>query len=262
MVLDPCTLGRPYHLLDDVLQDIKRRIDHSFHERFNVRRGTNFVVTDLSIAAVRPREGAVWRTYACDQGPISVRCDRPLLLALLACHYGAPLDEATLTIRGPETGTERRFATQQHTALLTAFASAMFGDQTQTFSSCGDILPGPGVRVLRMTISDTLCELSGEVEFALDETWLDHLFARLDAQHLRPTRDSPSSDVCIPITMSVHMLSKDVHLDELLRMRPGDVLPIRLPDTVDVLVNDVRLYRATVAEHQSALWITSFEPME
>nr|WP_261320244.1 FliM/FliN family flagellar motor C-terminal domain-containing protein [Burkholderia sp. AU32357] len=62
--------------------------------------------------------------------------------------------------------------------------------------------------------------------------------------------------------MSVHVLSKNMRLDELLRMRPGDVLPVRLPDTVDVLVNNVRLYRAALAEHQGALWITSFEPVE
>lgn len=264
VVLDPCTLGRPYHLLEDVLQDIKRRIDHSLHERFNLRRGTRFVVTGLSVAAMRSRNAAVWRTYACNHGQISVRCDRALLLALLACHYDTSLDEAVpnAPAPAPETGAERRFAAQQHTALLTAFASAMLGDQAEPFLPSGDVLPGPGVRVLRMTISDPLRNVGGDVEFALDDRWVDHLFARLDAQHVRPAPDSAPANVCIPVTMSVHVLSKDMRLDELLRMRPGDVLPVRLPDTVDVLVDNVRLYRAALAEHQGALWITSFEPVE
>ncbi|WP_334042201.1 FliM/FliN family flagellar motor C-terminal domain-containing protein [Burkholderia ambifaria] len=262
MVLDPCTLGRPYHLLEDVLQDIKRRIDQSLHERFNLRRGTSFVVTELSVAAMRSRNAAVWRTYACNHGQISVRCDRGLLLTLLACHYGTSQDEAVPTAPAPETGAERRFAAQQHTALLAAFASAMLGDQAEPFLPSGDIPPGPGVRVLRMTISDRLRKVGGDVEFALDDTWLDHLFARLDSQHLRPAPDSAPAHVCIPVMMSVHLLSKNMRLDELLRIRPGDVLPVRLPDTVDVLVNTVRLYRAALAEHQGALWITSFEPVE
>lgn len=262
VVLDPCTLGRPYHLLEDVLQDIKRRIDHSLHERFNLRRGTSFVVTEISIAAMRSRHAAVWRTYACNHGQISVRCDRELLLALLACHYGTSLDEAVPAAPARETGAERRFSTQQHTALLTAFASAMLGDQAEPFSPNGDILPGPGVRVLRMTISDRLRKVGGDVEFALDDMWLDHLFARLDAQYLRPAPDSAPANLSIPVTMSVHVLSKNMRLDELLRMQPGDVLPVRLPDAVDVLVNNVHLYRAALAEHQGALWITSFEPVE
>ncbi|WP_193727244.1 flagellar motor switch protein FliM [Burkholderia sp. BE17] len=261
-VLDPCTLGRPYHLLDEVLQDIKRKIDYSFHERFNLRRGTSFVTSHFSIAAIRSRDASGWHTYTCNQGQIAVRCDRKLLLALLASHYDTPLDEVTLNAPGPETGAERRFAAQQHTALLAAFATAMIGDQAEPFSPCAASMPGPGVRILRMTVSDHLHNLAGNIEFALDDMWLGHLFARLDAQHQRPAPDSRPATACIPVTLSVRLLTKDMRLDDLLRMSPGDVLPVRLPDTADVLVDDVRLYRAALAEQQGALWITSFEPVE
>ncbi len=272
LVLDPCTLGRPYHLLDEVLQDIKRRIDHTFHERFNLRRGANFVTSHITIAAMLPRDAGGWRTYACSQGQVAVRCDRKLLLALLACHYDTPLDEATLAAPGPETGTERRFAAQQHINLLSAFAGAVLGANgangdaaAETFSPSADTMPGSGSRVLRLTIEDRSRNLAGDVEFALDDTWLAHLFARLDAQRPRQTAsasDGTPANVRIPVTLSVRMLTKDMRLDDLLRMGPGDVLPVRLPDTADVLVNDVRLYRAALAEQQGALWITSFELVE
>jgi len=265
VVLDPCTLGRPYHLLDEVLQDIKRRIDHTFHERFNLRRGTNFVTSHIAIAAIRPRDAAGWRTYASEHGQIAVRCDRTLLLALLACHYNTPLDEATLAAPGPETGTERRFAAQLDATVLSAFAAAVIGEQTQAFPPVADALPSPTARTLRITIEDRTRHLRGELEFALNEAWLAHLFARLDAQRLRPTpsaSDGTPANVRIPITLSVRMLTKDMRLEDLLRMGPGDVLPVRLPDTADVLVDNVRLYRAALAEQQGAMWITSFELVE
>ncbi|WP_175885475.1 FliM/FliN family flagellar motor C-terminal domain-containing protein [Burkholderia sp. BCC0044] len=265
VVLDPCMLGRPYHLLGDVLQDIRRRIDHTFHERFNLRRGTQFVSTRIAISAIMPRDAAGWRTYVSSHGQIAVRCDRTLLLALLACHYDTPLDEATLAAPGPETGTERRFAAQHHTALLAAFAAVAIGDQVEPFSPSADTPPGPGARVLRVTIEDRPRQLAGDIEFALDDTWLDHLFARLDAQCPRPAPPAPDGappGVSIPVTLSVRMLSRDMLLDDLLRIAPGDVLPVRLPDTADVLVNDVRLYRAAVAEQRGALWITSFALVE
>ncbi len=265
VVLDPCTLGRPYHLLDEVLQDIKCKIDHTFHERFNLRRGTDFVTSHIAIAAILPRDAIGWRTYACSQGQVAVRCERKLLLALLASHYDTPLDEAALAAPGPETGTERRFAAQQHINLLAAFASAVMGDAAETFSPSADTMPGSGSRVLRLTIEDRSRNLAGNVEFALDETWLARLFSRLDAQRPRQpasAHDGTAANVRIPVTLSVRMLTKDMRLDDLLRMGPGDVLPVRLPDTADVLVNDVRLYRAALAEQQGALWITSFELVE
>lgn len=265
MVLDPCTLGRPYHLLDEILQDIKRRIGHTFHERFNLRRGTNFVASHIAITAIRPRDAAGWRTYTSDHGQLAVRCERTLLLALLACHYNTPLDDAALAAPGPETGTERRFAAQLHATVLDAFAAAVVGDPAQPFPPAADTLPAPTARALRITIEDRTRNLSGELEFALDEAWLSRLFARLDAQRLRPTppaSDGTPANVRIPVTLSVRMLTKDMRLDDLLRVNPGDVLPVRLPDTADVLVNGVRLYRAALAEQQGAMWITSFELVE
>ena len=184
---------------------------------------------------------------------------------MYSCHYDTPLDHATLTAPGPETGTERRFAAQLHATVLGAFAAAVIGEQTESFPPVADTLPAPTARALRIRIEDRTRNLAGELEFALDDAWLAHLFARLDAQRLRPTSstsDGTPANVRIPVTLSVRMLTKDMRLEDLLRMGPGDVLPVRLPDTADVLAGNVRLYRAALAEQQGAMWITSFELVE
>lgn len=268
VVLDPCTLGRPYHLLNDVLHDIERKINHALHERFNLRRGAHFVATQATITALLPRDAAGWHAYASEHGQIAVRIGRQLLLALLACHYDTPLDAATLAAPGPETGTERRFATQLHGALLGTLASAIApaaATAEPTFTAAADPHANPGARIVRIAIEDRKRDLTGELEFALDDAWLAHLFARLDAKRPRQAAwqpDGTPAKARIPVTLSVRMLTKDLRLDDLLRMSAGDVLPVRLPDTADVLAGDVRLYRAALAEQQGALWITAFEPVE
>jgi hypothetical protein len=47
-------------------------------------------------------------------------------------------------------------------------------------------------------------------------------------------------------------------LGRLLDLRPGEVLPVRLGAT-DVLIDDARLFTATVAERQGKLCLTSFK---
>lgn len=265
IVLDPCTLGRPYHLLDDVLHDVQRSIDHYFHERFNVRRATKFSATHIGISTFRPRDVAGWQTYTTGQGQIAVRTTRRLMLALLACHYDTPLDAAASAELGPESNTERRFAAQIHTALLAAFANAITSEPAGTFSLATDTTPGVGARVLRITIQEPARNLSGDLEFALDDAWLARLFARLDGQRPRATaalNDGTPAGTRIPMQLTVRMLTKDLPLDDLLKLQRGDVLPVRLPDTADVLVDDVRLYRAALAEQHGAVCITAFELVE
>ncbi|CAJ0819353.1 MULTISPECIES: FliM/FliN family flagellar motor switch protein [Ralstonia] len=265
IVLDPCTLGRPYHLLDDVLHEVQRCIDHYFHERFNLRRGTKFTATHIAIGAFRPRDAAGWHAYTSDNGAIAVRATRHLMLALLACHYDTPFDAAASADPGPESGTERRFAAQMHGALLTAFATAITGDRADAFSPTTDGSPSVGARVVRITIQEPARNLSGDLEFALDDAWLIRLFARLDAQRphaTTPVADGTPAGVRIPMQLTVRMLTKDMPLDDLLKLRSGDVLPVRLPETAEVLVGDVRLYRAALAEQQGAVCITAFEPVE
>lgn len=262
IVLDPCTLGRPYHLLGDVLQDVQRRIDHLLHERFNLRRGTHFCATRAVIAAIRQRDTAGWRAYASQDSQLHVRASRQLMLALLACHYDTPFHADTEP--GPETGTERRFAAHMHAALLGALASVVGDSEAQALAPAADTLPGAGARALRITIEDAARSLAGDIEFALDGAWLARLFARIDTQRKRApiTADGTPAGRRIPVCLTVRMLTKDMALDDLLRMRRGDVLPVRLPDTADVLVNDVRVYRGALAEQQGAVCITAFEPVE
>jgi flagellar motor switch protein FliM len=60
------------------------------------------------------------------------------------------------------------------------------------------------------------------------------------------------------LTLTARLLQQEMPLGRLLDLRPGEVLPVRLGAT-DVLIDDARLFTATVAERQGKLCLTSFK---
>ena len=65
----------------------------------------------------------------------------------------------------------------------------------------------------------------------------------------------------LPLTLQARLLEQELPLGTLLDLHVGDVLPVRL-GLADVLVDDSRLFKAAVAEHQGKLCLTSFEDAE
>ena len=61
----------------------------------------------------------------------------------------------------------------------------------------------------------------------------------------------------LQLRLQARLLSRRLTLGEVFDLRPGSVIPVSLQGT-DVLVKDVRLFTATVAEHKGKLWLTAF----
>jgi len=65
----------------------------------------------------------------------------------------------------------------------------------------------------------------------------------------------------LTLTRVARLLQKDIPLGQLADLHVGDVIPISL-GTTDVLIDDSRLFTATVAEHQGKLCLTSFADVD
>ena len=265
--LDPCTLGRPFHLLDDYLRRLVAHLDRLLQQRFNRRCDAAFHPGAAHVAAflAGTGEGAIWRGYRDDTGAVAVRIDRPLLLAMLDFHYG----EATRAGSGhadevPETETEHRFASALHLQFLDALSLCASGAAGR-FAADPVALPRAGHRIVRIELREQTLGLSGSIEFALDEAWLTRLFDCVVPQR---APSPPSADARVPlqrrlpVRIEAQIASRDLAFEDLLRLRVGDVLPIRPVTSAEVLVEGVRLYRASIAEQGGLLCLTFFEPAE
>ncbi|WP_414451078.1 FliM/FliN family flagellar motor switch protein [Burkholderia sp. 22PA0099] len=330
VVLDSCTLGRPFHLLDTFHQALQRRLARYLHARFNRRHGAALDVTGVSaVAAAAISDDAPWRAFVAARdahgglpggtsgddagdGRIAVRIERGLLIALLAWHYGDQPAAASAGLPA-ETETEQRFGAALALALADEFAACVAPLAAPGCMPCPSALPARparGAHVVRVNIvnrahqppvaheagtpdampkvPDTLDSaagtdrstdpdpvakpapsppIAGAIEFALDDRWLARLFASVAPRRGPPAKAAAAGadtalESRIPIRVTARMLTRDVSLDDVMRLAPGDVMPVRLPDTADVLVEGVCLYRAVVAEHGGTLCLTAFEEME
>jgi flagellar motor switch protein FliM len=57
------------------------------------------------------------------------------------------------------------------------------------------------------------------------------------------------------------LVSKEIPLAALFALKVGDVIPVSV-GRADVLLDESRLFTATVAEHKAKLCLTSFEDAE
>ncbi|MFC4762307.1 FliM/FliN family flagellar motor switch protein [Dyella koreensis] len=207
---------------------------------------------------------AAWRAYSTPGGSLAIRMDRCLLLAMLGYHYG---DKGAMKVDAtvPETETEQRFGVATGLALLEVLRSCAMTVAEGGLTPAPQRTPGTGDRVIRMEIEEGRLALSGILEIALDDASLGLIFAsasprRVTAAPVAKT-ETPLAER-LPVAMSARMLTKEVFLDDVMRLQTGDVMPVRLPDTAEVFVGDTLLFQAAVAEHGGSLCLTSFENAE
>ncbi|WP_240669195.1 FliM/FliN family flagellar motor C-terminal domain-containing protein [Dyella sp. M7H15-1] len=264
-VLDPCTLGRPFHLLEDFNQRLGRQLDRHLAGRFNHRHGAGFVINHVAIGSYVAGQGdASWRTYITPAGTLSVRLERRLLLAMLGYHYG---DKGAMKIdeNSPEIETERRFGAATGLALLDVLRTCVMPSMDVGFVPEPLRMPAMSDRIIRIEMEERHLGIAGLLEIAVDDAWLGLIFAAAAPRRATATpvakNETPLAER-LPIRLSARMLTKEWLLDDVMRLAPGDVLPVRMPDTAEVMVGDTCLFHAAVAEHGGTLCLTSFENAE
>ncbi|WP_157638445.1 FliM/FliN family flagellar motor switch protein [Burkholderia ubonensis] len=261
-MLDPCTLGRPFHLFDDFHAALRERVGRYLHDRYNHRRGAQLAVADSAIVSLRAGDDcAGWHGYGSSQGSIGIRIERSLLIALMGYQYGERADRPVSHDLPPETRTEQRFAATTQQALLDAVLPVLAPDAAPLERRRPEP-PGPGARIVRVAVRDAALDLTGRIEFALDDAWLERLFAALASRRPRngtPPYDEGELGMRIPVLLNATMVTKELALGDVLNLKPGAVLPVRLPDFTDASVDGVRVFRAAVVEHEGKLCLTSVE---
>lgn len=271
-VLDPRTLGRPIHLLRPFAAQLQDDLADAFRTRLNRRYRAAFQVEEVSIDATgRTLPAGRWIGYGGPAGRIGCAIDRTLVLSALAYRYGlkdcAPGESSEPP---PETATEERLAAMlglQFASTLAARIEAGLHpgpDEAPASPELGVIGPTWMQRpacLLSATIRETIHGVEGRLHLALDDAWMSRLLGKLaPLQRKRRHGATHSSPLAtrLHFRLGARLLQKDLTLGELLAIKVGDVIPVSLR-AADVLIDDSRLFTATVAEHKGKLCLTSFE---
>nr|WP_316638521.1 FliM/FliN family flagellar motor C-terminal domain-containing protein [uncultured Roseateles sp.] len=263
--LDPRTLGRPVHLLPRVADALRDAINEALRLQLNRRYRTQYSVSELSF---RPLDGVPaagrWQVGPGPAGQLGCRIDRPLVLAVMAQRYGGAMPVADAN--PPETASEERVQTQLSRLLLgqvltTLMADAAEADLGELQGQMAPQFPA-GSWLLRLSLREPTQGLFSKLVIALEPAYITAVLKQL-APGKAQTATSSALPLAkrLPLTLSARLLERPMLLGELLDLRPGDLIPIRIKDT-EVLVQGSRLFTASVAEHQGKLCLTSFEDAE
>lgn len=282
-VLDPRLLGRPVHLLQHFAERLKADLTEVFIGSLNRRYRATFQIGDVSMARTEPGGGRLddvrWLTLSANAGRIGFSMDRNVLMTVLHYRYGLQdaraKDDTRADSGAPATATEERLATTLGLQLVNILALRIDTPETgfepelrppHDFVPVPSVVPKAGSWTLSVVIRELTNEVEGMVRFRLDEAWMDRLLHNLAPQRDKGASVSASAGMQalggqLPLTIVARLLEQDMPLGALMDLRVGDVIPVRL-GSADVLVEDARLFEATVAEHQGKLCLSSFEDIE
>jgi flagellar motor switch protein FliM len=271
--LDPCTLGRPIHLLPDFAAKALEDFVELFRLGLNRRYGAGFQVVAANMHPLgEEMAGPGWRLYESHGGYFCCKVERNIVLSALSYRYGLLEGQANQILSMgdmPETATEERMASM----LCKQFVETLYGRIQNTASRSANhpihskgTAPHPkGHWVLMLSVKDAVRGAEGSIALTLDDVWMDELLRAITPEKPKARGSAVASPASLATNLQLQLiarlLKKEYSLGELLDMRIGDVIPISLGNT-DVLINDARLFSATVAENKGKLCLTSFKDVE
>ncbi|GFE87221.1 hypothetical protein GCM10011488_21750 [Steroidobacter agaridevorans] len=282
-VIDPRTMGRPVHLLGGFANQLRDDFADFLRARINRRYKASFQIDAISFVAA-PADSQRWLSYGVDDGRIHFAIERPLLLCLLRYRYGSVMPETSAatdsvappsaaTIDEPETATEERLGTMLGQQLIELAVRRIESVQRApvetpapvTFAEASLQGASDGEWLLRLTLSETRCNVGGDLLLKISAVWMNRLLQALAPNRERSRQKQMTATKPFParlqLTLQARLLEKEVSLGTLLDLRLGDVLPISVGDA-DVLIGDSRLFTASVAEHHGKLCLTTLADVD
>lgn len=293
-VLDPCLLGRPVHLLPVFAARLAETLGAAMASPAGRRYWGAFRLEKLEFERAPADRGLRWLGVSGHYGVAAVAFDRSLLLGLLEGRYARRTTASGAAVqRDPVveriTATEERLAStlaQQLAHLLDArvadgLIAAGVAGIPQVFtpfkagaSAVPAVAPGKAGWVIRAVLraqygrrdTDEPGEAApdGQLWISLDHDLMAHVLQGLmsergKARSSRMAREPLASH--LHVRLEGRLVSKEVTLAALFGLKVGDVIPVSV-GRADVLLDDSRLFTASVAEHKGKLCLTSFEDAE
>lgn len=263
--LDPSTLGRPVHLLPRFAEQLGEALGELFRAH-NRRYRADFQLGPISIKPLSTAAAAVtghWMVADGLHGRVAAQADRALVLALMAHRYG---DSPTREQLPAETATEERLLKRWSQQLLARTLALIDAPESLALQASPQPQLSASAWFIQVPVRENGLALQTQLLLALDPAYIDKLLQRLAEQMPARQDKAPKPEPeqlakRLTLKLEARLLEQTLPLGELLGLRPGDLIPVRLKST-DVLVDGARLFTASVAEHQGKLCLTSFADAE
>ncbi|MDF3933858.1 FliM/FliN family flagellar motor switch protein [Pseudomonas citronellolis] len=259
--LQPHKLGRHYHRVPQYIREIANKHPRIISDYFlrNYRINLELQKVDVQETSPRPAECI----FRCPTGKVGFAIDRPLLTEALECYYGGTSLPSHDT--PPISTSEQRMRRRLGVDVSQLFArSLLLGD---TF---GELTPHDNdyelvhwEYVAQFQFLSHITGSQASLFIYLDAELADELTTRLAGPPPARLNGNPTQHLLhLPVRLDCVIAALQMPLSQALELRPGDILPIRLLERSEVMVNQQKLFRGTLFEEDGGLFLTSLESVK
>lgn len=259
--LKPQKLGRHYHKIPQYIREIAIKHPRNISDYFLRNYRINLELTKVDVH--EQREHAAECIYRCALGKVGFAIDRLLLTEALECYYGGtslPSHDAP-----PISTSEQRMRTRLGADIAQIFARSLLSGATfgelQAHDNDYEIVQWEYVAEFHYTSHITGGRSS--IYIYLDAQLVDELTSRLASAQPSRLNGNPSQHLKhLPVRLDCVVAALQMPLAQVLALRAGDVLPVRLLERCEVQVNQQKLFRGAIFEEDGALYLTSLESVK
>lgn len=259
--LKPQKLGRHYHKIPHYIRESSAKYPRIISDYFlrNYRINLELLKVDVHDQVAHEAE-CIYRSAL---GKVGFAIDRSLLTEALECYYGGtclPSHEAP-----PISTSEQRMRTRLGIDVSQLFARTILAGETfgklQPHDNAYDEAVWEYVAEFNFTSHITGSQAS--IFIYLDTQLVDELTSRLSPP-LPPQQIGSSINKIrqLPVRLDCVVASLQMPLSQVLALRPGDILAMRLLERCDVKINQQKLFRGAIFEDDGSLFLTSLESVK
>ncbi|WP_230320676.1 FliM/FliN family flagellar motor switch protein [Erwinia sorbitola] len=265
MKLEVNKLGRPYHKIPKIFNDMHDSLDAKLNTYFLKKYRVNAALKTMSF------EMDAWqkqtKILSSDIGSLAFDIERGLLLNVLHDYYGLNKErqENISSENAPVTKTEERLKNklaQELVALITG--EGLFGKELQIKSDPASLITQWSYR-----INFTLEGYEGGFSLLLDNAHVDRLLVNLRQQTEssaishpeKPVAGLQTSFMTLPVHLTGRLVSIPLTVAELLEIKTGDILPMTPCDRIPLFIGKQPLFNAVIAEDHGKLFFSEFREL-
>lgn len=265
MKLDVNKLGRPYHKIPKIFNDMHDSLDAKLNTYFLKKYRVNVTLKTMSF------EMDAWqkqtKVLSSDIGNLAFDIDRKLLLSILHDYYGLNKErQESISLQNtPVTKTEERLKNKLAQELVTLITGeGLFGNALNIRTDPASLITQWSYR-----INFTLEGYEGAFSLLLDNAHVDSLLVNLRQQAAlrplaspeQPAANLQTSFMTLPVRLTGKLVSIPLTIAELLQLKSGDILPMTPADRTPLFIGKQLLFNAVIAEDHGKLFFSEFNEL-
>lgn len=262
--LDVSKLGRPWHKLPKMMNDSFDIFDARLSIYFLKKLRVNVALQSMTFAIDQTYKNT--QLFSTPFGSMAFNIERTLLLQILHDYYGLGKESRnkSLDVHQPVTKTEDRLKNKiglDLTRLL--IDKETFGQDVEIKSDNTTV-----INQWSWCVTFTLEGYEqGSFTLLFDNAHVDHLLAKLrspDADQATSRQKPPTPAQIermfygLPLKFHGHVASLHLTVAQLARIKPGDIIPVNINESIPLYISKEQIFDAKIAEDRGKLLLCEF----